>query len=201
MIAQSYREAVDRIRAREQERELLLKELEHRGRNTYAIVESIVRSTLKDDKEHADAIAGRVCAVSSSNDLINWSATKTINLQTLLLLELKSAPKERVVLSGPDVELSPASTRNLALVFHELLTNARKYGALSNATGRIHIKWDFQPPVVLLDWMEHSGPRVSVPTRRGFGTEVIERTLQSLSGSAAPTYAPEGFTCLLSFRA
>jgi two-component sensor histidine kinase len=201
VVAHLYRVQVERLRMRDEERDLLMKELEHRGRNTYAIVDSIVRTTLKNDPERAEAISGRVRAVSRSNDLINWSLTTTVNLQTLLSRAFESVPKEQIDLSGPDVDLTAGVARQLALVFHELVTNARKYGALANVEGRIAVRWEFTRPTVRLAWQEAGGPTVEPPTRQGFGTEVVDRTLQSLSGAADRSYASDGFSCVMTFTA
>jgi two-component sensor histidine kinase len=198
-VAHLYRVQVERLRTHDEERDLLMKELEHRGRNTYAIVDSIVRATLKNDPEHAEAISGRVGAVSRSNDLINWSQTTTVKLRTLLLRVFESVPKEQANFSGPDADLTASVARQLALVFHEFVTNARKYGALSNAEGRIVVTWDYTEPKVRLVWQETNGPAVEPPTRQGFGTEVVDKTLQSLSGAADRTYARDGFSCVMTF--
>jgi two-component sensor histidine kinase len=197
LVAHLYRVQVERLQTRDEQRDLLMKELEHRGRNTYAIVDSIVRATLKNDPEHAEAISGRVRAVSRSNDLINWSQTTTVKLRTLLLRVFESVAKEQASFSGPDVDLTAAVARQLALVFHELVTNARKYGALSNVEGRIAITWTYMNPNVHLVWQETGGPKVEPPTRQGFGTEVVDRTLQSLSGAADRSYDPDGFSCVM----
>jgi two-component sensor histidine kinase len=200
-VSHLYRVQVERLQMRDRERDLLMKELEHRGRNTYAIVDSIVRTTLKNAPDQAEAISGRVRAVSSSNDLINWSQTTTVKLQTLLSRVFESVPPERVSLSGPDVELPAGVARQLALVFHEFVTNARKYGALANPEGRIAVRWDYTRPRVQVVWHEAGGPTVGPPTRQGFGTEVVDRTLASLAGAANRTYATDGFSCVMTFAA
>src|SRR5579862_6984625 len=120
LLSHLYRDAFLRLRRRDRERELLLQELEHRGRNTYAVVESIVRNTLVHDPDSADAIAGRVRAVSSVNDLVNWADTKRVSLRALVSLEFAPKEETRLSMSGPDIELSADAARKLGLVFHEL---------------------------------------------------------------------------------
>jgi len=194
-----YRDAVHRLQERDRERELLLNELEHRGRNTYAVVESIVRNTLLHDRESADAIADRVRAVSSANDLINWSRTKTVQLRALLSL-MFGPNAERISTVGPDIELSADAARNLSLVFHELLTNAMKYGPLSKPDGRIDIEWNYDKQKVRLTWKEHGGPKVVIPQKTGFGTTVITQSLRSLSGEISFAFNPDGLCCNVEFK-
>jgi two-component sensor histidine kinase len=91
----------------------------------------------------------------------------------------------------------------MALIFHELATNALKYGALANAEGRVAVSWTYSPDTRALDvaWIETGGPVVAEPTRKGFGSRLIERSLRGeLKGSAAMDYRPEGLNCLLRAR-
>src|SRR3984957_11161942 len=151
-LAQLYRDVVFKLRERDRERELLLQELEHRGRNTYAVVESIVPNTLVNDRASADAIAGRVRAVSSANDLVNQSNSKTVPLPALLSLEFAPNAETRLRASGPAVEVSSDAARKLGLVFHELVTNAMKHGALANPDGRVVGDWQAEGRMVYLTW-------------------------------------------------
>jgi two-component sensor histidine kinase len=194
-----YRGVLVRLRRRDRERELLLREMQHRGRNTYAVVESIVRNTLINDRDSANAIAGRVRAVSSANDLVNQSDEKTVPLQALLSLEFAPNPETRLRTSGPYIEVSSDAARKLGLVFHELVTNAMKHGALSRPNGRIDVDWQTDGRMVRLVWREHSGPAVSPPTRQGFGTVIVTESLKSLSGSTTFTFHPAGLRCDMHF--
>jgi two-component sensor histidine kinase len=182
IVAHLYRRALRQLRDKNSEHELLMLEFAHRGRNTYAIVESIVRNTLGFDRAKADTIASRVRAVSSANDLVNWASTSThtVPLSKLLLLVF-GANAERMSLSGQDVDLSPGATRTLSLVFHELLTNAMKYGSLSNPNGKIAIHWTVESSEVRLQWLETGGPPVTKPRKTGFGATVITQSLGTLS--------------------
>ena len=198
VVAHLYRGSVRQLRDRNNERELLMHELEHRGRNTYAIVETIVRNTLGAEREKADIIAARVRAVSSANDLINWSNTRTVPLAKLLALVF-GANAESISTSGTGVELSPGATRTLSLVFHELLTNAIKYGALSIPNGTIVIRWTQSGDKVRLTWTESGGPPVSKPARSGFGTTVVTRSLAALSGGIELAFDASGLRCTVEF--
>lgn len=194
-----YRDAWIRLRRRDRERELVLQEMEHRGRNTYAVVESIVRNTLVNDRVSANAIAGRVRAVSSANDLVNRSDEKTVPLPALLSLEFAPNPETRLRMSGPPVEVSSDAARKLGLVLHELATNAMKHGALSEPNGRVVVNWQADGDTVRLTWREQNGPAVAPPTRQGFGTVIVTESLKSLSGNAIFTFDPAGMRCDMQF--
>jgi two-component sensor histidine kinase len=200
VVAQLYRDVLHKSRARDRERELLMMELEHRGRNTYAVVEAIVRNTLVNDRASADAIAGRVRAVSSANDLVNQSNTKAVQLKALLSLEFALNAKTQLVISGPDIELSADASRKLGLVFHELVTNAMKHGALSTPDGRVVVQWRADGTKVHLLWKEEGGPPVSPPQREGFGTVVVTQSLNSLAGDIASAFNPDGLRCEIAFN-
>jgi len=199
VMSHLYRNAWVKLRRRDRERELLLREMEHRGRNTYAVVESIVRNTLVNDRASANAIAGRVRAVSSANDLVNQSDDKTVPLQALLSLEFAPNPETRLRTSGPFIEVSSDAARKLGLVFHELATNAMKHGALSNPDGRVDVSWQADGRMVRLTWCEQNGPAVSPPTRLGFGTMIVTESLKSLSGKTTFDFDPGGLRCDMYF--
>jgi two-component sensor histidine kinase len=199
VMSHLYRDAWIILRRRDRERDLLLREMEHRGRNTYAIVESIVRNTLVNDRASANAIAGRVRAVSSANDLVNQSNDKTVPLPALLSLEFAPNPEARLRIAGPYIEVSSDAARKLGLVFHELVTNAMKHGALSNPNGRVDVKWQADGRMVRLTWHEQNGPAVSPPTRQGFGTVIVTESLKSLSGSTTFAFDPAGMRCDMYF--
>ena len=98
-------------------------------------------------------------------------------------------------LSGPDVRLDSRQTLSLGLAFHELATNAAKYGALSTPNGCVRVDWSVADRHLRLDWVETGGPLVAAPARRGFGSQLIEAAInRDLDGSAALAYPPEGFT-------
>lgn len=201
IVARLYRNAFERLSDKENQRDLLVHELQHRGRNTYAIVESIVRNTLGPDSMKADAIAARVRAVSSANDLVNWTVSNDRAVPLGRLLDLVfGANAERISVSGPSIALSPTAIRTLSLVFHELLTNAMKYGALSSPHGMIAISWTVAGNEVRLHWIETGGPAISVPARSGFGTSVITHSLASLSGTIDFDFVSSGLQCTVGFN-
>jgi two-component sensor histidine kinase len=198
--AQKYRAAVQRLRDTERQRQLELRELEHRGKNTFAVVESIVRKTLEDQPDQADLIAGRIHAVSSTNDIINRSEGHIATLDSILTNEFAPYDLSRLDWAGPRIELPADTARAMALVIHELITNAAKYGALAAPTGRVNVRWTAEGRGVALDWIEAGGPQVQTPADYGFGSRLVVRTLQALSGSVEPHFDPAGLKCRIAFR-
>jgi two-component sensor histidine kinase len=198
-VAQKYRNAVDHLHADDRERQFLMRELEHRAKNTYAVVESIVRQSLEHQPERADLIAGRIRAVSTTNDIINHSKSHTASLSAILMQEFQPYDPSRVELVGPDIELSSDVARSIALVLHELVTNAAKYGALSNPQGRVLVHWKADQNLVMLGWEETGGPDVEAPASAGFGSRLVTRTLKALSGSIVPSFEREGLKCQIMF--
>ncbi len=141
LIAHAYRRLVANYQAQEREKNLMLRELDHRGKNTFSVVEAIVIQTLHDDKAKADVITGRIRAVSSTNDIISHAANLQPDLRTLIRAKFEPFGQFRANLDGDEVKLPPDVARNLSLVFHELVTNAIKHGALSRPEGRIEVDW------------------------------------------------------------
>jgi two-component sensor histidine kinase len=198
-VSEWYRTTLWQLRKTERERELIMKELEHRGKNTYAVLDAIIQKTFEDQPERANVASGRIRAVKYANDLLTQTSV-ALPIQTLLLQEFSAYGEARFHANGADVQLSPDTARHLALAFHELVTNAAKYGALSNPDGRVLISWQKVDGVVRLEWTEDGGPVVSPPTKYGFGSKIVAQSLKSLSGSITPTFAPEGLRCSITFR-
>jgi two-component sensor histidine kinase len=105
---------------------------------------------------------------------------------------------DQIVLDGPEIELAPATAQTLALVIHELATNAAKYGSLSVETGRVSISWFVQDEGIEIVWQEDQGPPVAEPTARGFGTRSVIASVESqLGGRAAFDWRQAGLVCIL----
>ena len=171
-------------RATERQR-LLLEELNHRAKNTLAIVQSISAQTLRsapDPEAFRTSFQNRIQALARAHDLLTHGAWQGTSLRALADLTLGpyGGAGGRVRIDGPAVSLAPGVAISLHLAFHELATNAAKYGALSVADGRIDLTWAVErgtPPALKLVWVERDGPTVRPPTRRGFGSRMIERGL------------------------
>jgi two-component sensor histidine kinase len=201
LLAHWNRKYLERLHRYGKERELIQGELEHRGRNTHAVISAIVQKTLENEPEMAEKINGRIRAIKYANDLINHSSTHTLPLKSLLLYEFTGYGENRFDARGENLELPADTVRQLALVFHEMVTNAAKYGALTQPNGRVLISWKRSgSDSVTIDWKEEGGGPASPPQSSGFGTKLITYTLKSLGGSITPNFDEHGFRCTMTFR-
>ena len=183
-----------------QKQELLIAELNHRVRNILGLIRGLItqsRTSAADRDTFAAVLGERVHALARAHDQItakNWGPG---SLATLIATEAGAylgASANRIGTSGDDVLLQPQAFSTMALVIHELMTNAAKYGALSDQSGRVTIDWTMETSghLVLL-WTEIGGPPVQVPTRRGFGSTIIERSIpHELGGQATLYFEPMG---------
>jgi PAS domain S-box-containing protein len=190
------RDVTDRKAAEEQQR-LLLDELNHRVKNTLAIVQSIAQQTLRNggaEPSLQKMFEGRLMALATAHDLLtreNWSSA---SLRTIVEDAIRPFCDENSCLAtGPDLRVSPKTAVNFALALHELATNASKYGALSVSGGRVHVDWKVAGERFIFEWRESGGPPVAEPQRRGFGTRLLERALsRELQGTASLVFRPDG---------
>jgi PAS domain S-box-containing protein len=192
-------------KAAEQRQKLLVDELNHRVKNTLATVQSLATQTARSaptPEGFRESFEGRLIALSKAHDQLTMHHWESADLRALLLAGLApyGAAPERVVLRGEDIVLGPRAVLSLAMAFHELITNAAKYGALSVAGGRIEIRWqpvdDAEGRMLRIAWQEQGGPPVTAPQRRGFGSRLIEDgTTAELGGRVRLAFAPEGVRC------
>lgn len=191
------RQAYQALADSERQQRILINELNHRVKNTLATVQSIARQTARrtpDIKMFTTLFEARLLALSNTQNLLTAGNWEWVDLRDLLVQELAPYADEQVYLNGPSVSLNPLQTQGLGMAFHELAVNAAKYGALSAAGGQVRVDWSLNNGVLLLDWVESGGPAVRSPERRGFGSDLIDSTInRSLNGSAALAYPPEGF--------
>jgi PAS domain S-box-containing protein len=197
-------DVTDRVQAQRQQR-LLLDELNHRVKNTLSTVQSIATQTLRSTDTAADFcrdFEARLIALSKTHDLLTQGHWRGADIRRLLEHELQPFDLGRVVLEGPRVTLPPRAALTLGLVFHELATNAAKYGALSTTAGQLTVRWSSRRinrhRQVELEWVESNGPEVKPPKHRGFGSKLIERSLASEGGVARLEFAPQGLRASLS---
>ena len=193
---------VDRERRIAQESQLLLvAELNHRVKNVLAVIRSLVRQSQKGGAQtvesFTDDLQNRIHALSVAHDQLTQSHWKAAPLKRLIEAEAQAwteVDDVRLVLDGPAVMIDARAYQTLALVLHEMMTNAAKYGALSVKTGKLHIAWTLEKTGdLVLTWQEAGGPPVQPPTRRGFGTIVVEQSIPfELQGEAIVEYRPEG---------
>lgn len=180
---------------------LMIDELNHRVKNTLATVQSIAIQTARsheDPRSFAESFQARLMALSHTHDLLTRSHWEGADLRDILEHETEAHGPHRTSLNGPPLDLEPAAALSLGMIFHELATNAAKYGALSSPDGRVLIDWaiaDHSRPVLRLSWREIDGPPVTEPTRRGFGSRLIERNVRhDLAGEVKLDYATAGFS-------
>ncbi len=196
-----------RKRAEEHQR-LLTGELQHRIKNTLAMVQAIASQTLRgatDLDEAREAFAARLISLGRAHDILtqaSWTAAPIGEVVEGALSVHRQTDASRIRVSGPNVLLGAKSALSLALALHELATNAAKYGALSNADGFVDLRWhvihEGELPRFYLTWSEQGGPPIlSPPTHRGFGSRLIERSFAVDAGEVKLTYAPTGLVCRL----
>ncbi|WMT92594.1 PAS domain S-box protein [Pelagibacterium sp. H642] len=185
----------------DEHRQLLINELNHRVKNTLAAVQSIAFQTL-DRKGHKEKqFEARLLSLARTHDVLtkrNWEFAHFSEIVELAIAPSGGVNGGRFNLSGPEIELPPRAALSLALALHELSTNAMKYGALSNDQGIVEIDWSqidggerFQ-----LTWVERGGPPVARPEHRGFGSRLLERSLQAEIGASVQlNYDTAGVTC------
>ena len=204
-------DTTERREAEERQR-LILKELNHRVKNNLAVVQAIVSQTMRMSSKPAEAferIQARLMAISRTHDFLNMSDWGGVSLGRLIQGELEphtSLDPERIMLSGQHRSCSIRPRRwRLGLVFHELATNAAKYGALSTEGGRLQVRWNVVgdetgTETVEIEWIESGGPPVSTPRRRGFGSRLIEGSVTGrLAGTVDMTFDRKGLRCRLTF--
>lgn len=196
------RDISDRKRAEETQR-LLIDELNHRIKNTLATVQAIATQTLRRAASPADFVNsfnGRIKALARAHGLLTGSSFQGAQLADLVREQLLLGNEEdqRISWNGAALALEAQPALHLALVLHELGTNARKHGALSVASGRVSISWQVQSNngrSLHLIWRESGGPPVSAPTTQGFGSTLIENSLRAYNGDVTLSYAETGLVC------
>jgi PAS domain S-box-containing protein len=199
----------DRKKA-ESRQKTLIDELNHRVKNTLATVQSLARQTARGAsvvKEFETRLEGRLIALSQAHDQLtrgNWQQADLREIVEGALSAHGEEMSEQVTIDQTPVDLSPRAALTLAMVFHELTTNAVKYGSLSQPSGRLHVTWRREDGkegrTLRLRWQESGGPPVEPPTRPGFGSRMIERSIPAeLGGTAALRFEPAGVICELEF--
>jgi signal transduction histidine kinase/FixJ family two-component response regulator len=188
-------------------RELLLNELNHRVKNTLATVQSFAVQTLRNAPTVADgrrAFEARLIALSKAHDVLTRENWEGAGLGEVVAEALAAYAGERqnprVRFAGHEIRLQPKTALAVSMALHELATNAVKYGALSNASGRVRLDWVIEgaPSVLRLRWVETAGPPVVPPGKRGFGSRLIEYGLsQDLGAEVRLDFAPDGVVCII----
>ena len=197
-------------RLAEERQTLLIRELHHRVKNTLATVQAIVGSTARtatDIDSFYEAFVGRIKSLAHTHSVLTEATWQTASLTGLLVNELRpyaevaeaGGEDDRVVLEGPPIDLPSDIAVPVGMAIHELTTNAAKYGALSNRTGRVTVAWDLEPGgpagTLRLTWRESGGPPVQPPRRQGFGSRLLHRVLiTQVQAEVTTDYSPDGFS-------
>lgn len=195
-----FRSAVRELQGEQEQRELILNEVEHRGRNMGALGAAIVQFSLKDDPETAGLINSRMCALQATNDLITRAPKLEPDIESVIRQELAPYDLTRCALRGASLPLRADIARAVGLVVHELTTNAVKYGALSGNAGSVEIAWLQDGDTIVLNWIETGVTKHDAPTRTGFGTKLIDATVKGLNGSVEREFSDSGITCRVMMR-
>jgi two-component system, chemotaxis family, CheB/CheR fusion protein len=185
---------------------LMVDELNHRVKNTLAVVQAIAQQTFKHD--HVEpavrrAFEGRLSAVAAAHNLLTHTHWEKATLHDIARSVTRGcgATEHRVSIEGPEVNLQASQAVSVAMALHELCTNAVKYGALSKPGGRVLLRWEVSAgaePRLRIEWREQGGPGVKPPERRGFGSLMVEQALaHEFKGKAAIEFLPEGVVCVI----
>jgi PAS domain S-box-containing protein len=199
-------DATERRRAENHQR-LLINELNHRVKNTLATVQSIAAQTLRAAPDTASARASfeaRLMALAATHDVLtaeSWHGARIADVVSSAMAPFESTRRPQIQRLGPPVWVSAPRALALSMALHELATNAVKYGALSEPGGRVNIRWRrTKASELVLEWVEQGGPPVAPPTRSGFGTRLVQRSLaRELGGQVEFHFAPEGVSCEIRF--
>lgn len=192
-------------RGLDEQRSLVLAELSHRTRNSLAYLMAMTQQVGRNATSiegYKSALMGRFEAMARSQDLLTGANGEALRLPELLAVALEPFGAERFDIAGDldEVRLSDGLTRGLALLFHELGTNALKYGALSTAEGRVKIWRDIEGAgVTIIHWREQDGPPVSPPAKAGFGSRLLDHALRQQGGRVVSQFEPQGFAARLEF--
>jgi two-component sensor histidine kinase len=181
--------------------DLLIQELNHRVKNTLAILQAIAVQTFRSaSKAERETFEGRLGALAEAHNLLSkerWRGSELQDVVGVVLQPYLLNNPERMRMSGPQVPLSPRLAVVLSMIVHEIATNAAKYGALSNDTGTVRLDWEViaenSRQKLRLIWTEAGGPHVVAPVQRGFGSRLIERSARDqLGGEATVDFLPRG---------
>lgn len=190
-------------KAEQEHAKMMIDELNHRVKNTLATVQAIVGQALRNATASTDirrSIEERLFALSRSHDLLTdekWKGAELCDVVKTAMEPFHDGSR-RFTVTGPKIVLLPKSTLALGMAFHELATNALKYGAFSNETGTVQINWTKKGDRLCISWHETGGPLVVAPLHKGFGSQVLTRGLaHELDGTVGLNFDPEGVSCLI----
>jgi two-component sensor histidine kinase len=199
-LAAHHRELTSRLGKEQRYRELVVEELQHRLKNKLATIHAVVRQALHDYPAAWSRIDSRIRALSATDDLIARTDGRGCDIIDLLRLELGPYGHVRFTLDGKPLFLPAKLAVSLALVFHELATNAAKYGALSTPHGLLHVSWAVTNDTLSIVWDESGGPIITVPGKPGFGTNLLNAGLRAFDGKSEIALLSTGLHCMMQCR-
>ena len=189
----------EKLKTALEEQATLTKEMSHRVKNVFAIANGLIRVSARnaDNKDQlAESLTGRLQALAEAHALVRRSFSENgdgqhISLGEIIARILRPYHGDNDI-EGPDVRIGEHATNNIALVFHELATNAAKHGALSHDDGTVRVRWTLDNDVVVVDWEERGGPAVAQPAKKGFGSTLVRSTLTSLGAEIVHHWDADG---------
>jgi two-component sensor histidine kinase len=199
-LAADRRELTIRLGKEQRYRELVVEELQHRLKNKLATIHAVIRQALHDYPAAWSRIDSRIRALSATDDLIARTDDRGCDIIDLLRLELDPYGDARFILNGKPLFLPAKLAVSLALVFHELATNAAKYGALSTPHGLLHVSWTVTNDMLSIVWDESGGPMITAPGKPGFGTHLLNAGLRAFDGKSEAALLSTGLHCMMQCR-
>ena len=187
----------------EEHLKVLIAELNHRVKNMLAVIISIVKTSFRGKNippDALEALIGRLRGMARGYSLLSASSWTTVGVRDIIQTETEPFEQDRIHVSGPNVNLQPSQALAVSMVIHELVTNAIKYGALSNTRGILEVRWNSVGNRLALEWRERDGPEATEPEQNGFGYVLIEGQVeQQLNGKLETKFGPEGLSLKMEF--
>lgn len=185
------------------EMEFIVSETRHRMNNLFAVVRSVAMQTSVEDRtaaEYRETLLGRLATTFRAQEIA--ATNDAADFEDILRLAVGELGGNRLLCKGPAIELESPKVLSVSLIFHELTTNAAKYGAFSTPEGQVHVTWTLdtasqERPYLTCEWREENGPAVKLPERKGYGTKLINGTSAQLGGEVELIYAPGGLIAVL----
>ena len=195
LVADYFRRLSKRLEDEERLREIAVQELAHRLKNKIATIQAIISVQLRENPQVRNSILDRLNALSATDHLIEKANGQGAYVGDIASTELGPYIGARATIQGSNVLLPPKYALSVALIVHELATNAAKYGALSVPEGRVLVRSTISDRLLSLEWRESNGPLVSEPSRSGFGLKLLSRALAQFGGAVETHFVPTGFVC------
>ncbi|MGY4305211.1 two-component sensor histidine kinase [Bradyrhizobium sp. USDA 4369] len=199
-LAAKQREIAKRLTDEEQYRKLLVDELHHRLKNKTSTIHAVLHQVLHDQPQVWSSIDKRIRALAGADDLIARVDAQGCDLKDLLVSELGPYGHVRFELNGDPLFLPAKLAVSLALIFHELATNAAKYGAFASPRGFLQVSWTLHEDRLRLSWDETEGPPIDQVGKPGFGTKLLKAALSPFEGKTETTFLKTGIHCTMQFR-